>query len=365
MEPLGTLGTVEPVKLLEGHPVLAKKRYFDVHTDGWAEEQVHFQECAQNSHNFSDLPCLSLWVWQFLNTWILYLRTFWALNVNKETHLSRISIFAWEVLSFRSWCNSTPKPLEKDSWQKTPLVTLMQPRKVQVLCSENQCANLIWKSDVMCMKNIILYHFIIFIIYRSNGLLVFYASIYVMPLECPGAVRECFRMKEVRLESKEFAGHAAGGAKSNWRACSHWDACFYLVSLSSNLAASYQLEIFNDLHLYFISAKIPPCLLCDRHEAQSWLQGASFHALSRHLRCVTHRLYRTDWRLTIDGRPRKTTRKASKARRKPRPIFVLKPSHVVWWNCLVPWRQRIHFDKIRHMCRVNITGPTPDMKHYM
>lgn len=65
------------------------------------------------------------------------------------------------------------------------------------------------------MKNIILYHFIIFIIYRSNGLLVFYASIYVMPLECPGAVRECFRMKEVRLESKEFAGHAAGGAKSN------------------------------------------------------------------------------------------------------------------------------------------------------
>lgn len=39
-----TVGTVEPVKLLEGHPVLAKKRYFDVHTDGWAEEQVHFQE---------------------------------------------------------------------------------------------------------------------------------------------------------------------------------------------------------------------------------------------------------------------------------------------------------------------------------
>lgn len=153
-EPLGTLRTVEPVKLLEGHPVLAKKRYFDVHTDGWAEEQVHFQECAQNSHNFSDLPCLSLWVWQFLNTWILYLRTFCALNVNKETHLSRISIFAREVLSFRSWCNSTPKPLEKDSWQKTPLVTLMQPRKVQVLCSEDQCANLIWKSGVMCIYNL-------------------------------------------------------------------------------------------------------------------------------------------------------------------------------------------------------------------
>lgn len=44
--------------LLEGPPVLAKKRYFDVHTDGWAEEQVHFQERAQNSHNFSELPCL-------------------------------------------------------------------------------------------------------------------------------------------------------------------------------------------------------------------------------------------------------------------------------------------------------------------
>lgn len=105
---------------------------------------------------------------------------------------------------------------------------------------------------------------------------------------------------------------------------------YIIVSLGSNLATSYQLEIFNDLHL-FISVKIP-CLLCDRHEAQSWLQGAESTPW------VTHR------RVTIDGRPRTT--------RKPRPIFVSKPSHVVWWNCLVPWRHLIHFDKIWSMCQV-------------